>query len=135
MEVMNSYLFIIREDPAAYDALAPDERRRSMDRWNEWVDGMAARGQLQRGDPLQPSGRLVRASPTGRALDGPFAETKEIIAGYFLVTARGLDQASSLAQDCPNLRYGMTIEVRPLASACELARSLGWETMREPGTV
>ncbi len=103
-----------------------------MERWNEWVDGMAARGQMQRGDPLEPAGRVVRAGQGVRALDGPYAEAKEVVAGYFLVSAANLDEAAGIARECPHLIYGMTIEVRPLAPACELARSLGWETMREP---
>ncbi len=64
--------------------------------------------------------------------DGPFAEARELIGGYFLVSAANLDEATAMAQECPFLEYGMTIEVRPVAAACHLARSLGWETMQEP---
>jgi len=131
MATAESYLFLIREtSPESYAAMSSDERRRCLDRWNDWVDGMVARGQVQHGQPLEDGGRMVGRG--GRALDGPFAEAKELVGGYFLVTAASLDQATAIAQTCPSLEYGMTIEVRPIADACHLARSLGWETMREP---
>ena len=65
---------------------------------------------------------------------GPFAEAKELVGGYFIVTAASLDEATLLAEQCPLLAFGMTVEVRPVAGACHLARSLGWDTMREPAT-
>jgi hypothetical protein len=43
-----------------------------------------------------------------------------------------MDEATAIARECPNLPHGMEVEVRPIAQACHLARSLGWETMRGP---
>ncbi len=130
-----SFLFLIREStPEVYDAMTAEERRRSLDRWNEWVDGMIARGQVTYGQPLENGGRLVGRSGAGRALDGPFAEAKELVGGIFLVAAFSLDEATALAETCPSLPYGLTIEVRPIAGACHLAKSLGWETMKEPAS-
>jgi len=67
-----------------------------------------------------------------RAIDGPFTEAKEWIGGYMLLEATSLDEATAIAETCPNLPYGMVVEVRPIAQACSLARSLGWTTMRGP---
>lgn len=77
-------------------------------------------------------GRVVSRAGGVRAVDGPFAEAKEVIGGYFLLTAADLDEATAIAEGSPNLDYGMTVDVRPIAPACHLARSLGWQTMREP---
>lgn len=128
-----SFLFLIRETaPETYQAMTAAERRRCLDRWNEWVDGMVARGQVTYGQPLEETGRLVGRPRAGRALDGPFAEAKELVGGIFLVAAESLDEATAIAETCPSLPYGLTIEVRPIAGACHLAHSLGWETMKEP---
>lgn len=128
-----SYLLIFREStPERYEAMSAEERRHSLDRWNEWCDKLAAEGRWQAGHPLEPHGRLVSRATAGRRVDGPFAEAKEMVGGYFLLTAADLDEATAVAEQCPNLQYGMTVEVRPIAGGCHLATSLGWKTMREP---
>ena len=50
--------------------------------------------------------------------DGPFAESKEAIGGYFLLQADDLDEAVAVAKQCPALEYGSTVEVRPVAEEC-----------------
>ncbi|HEU4631425.1 MAG TPA: YciI family protein [Gemmatimonadaceae bacterium] len=141
MGAAGSYLLIFRETSlASYDALSPDERRQAMGRWNGWCDELAAEGRFLGGHPLEPAGRIVSAARRGQAarharpIDGPFAEAKELIGGYFLLSAASLDEATAIAERCPFLQYGMTVEVRPVTGACHLARSLGWETMREPAS-
>ncbi len=130
-----SFLFLIRETtPEVYEAMTAEERRRSLDRWNGWVDGMIARGQVTYGQPLENGGRVVGKPGAARALDGPFAEAKELVGGIFLVAASSLEEAAAIAETCPSLPYGLTIEVRPIAGACHLAKSLGWETMKEPAS-
>lgn len=136
METTSSaFLLLVRETaPETYEAMSPEQRRRSLDRWNAWVDGMAARGKLAAGHPLEPARRLVAGARGERVLDGPFSETKELVGGYFLLTDTSLEEATAIARECPNLPYGMTVEIRPIAGACHLARSLGWQTMRGPAT-
>jgi hypothetical protein len=56
--------------------------------------------------------------------DGPFAESKEAVAGYFLLDIAGLDEAVAIAQECPGLPYGARVEVRPVAGECPLAGEL-----------
>jgi hypothetical protein len=61
----------------------------------------------------------VVSGKSGRTIaDGPFAESKETIGGYFLITAGSLDQATEIACQCPILEYGTAIEVRPVAADC-----------------
>ncbi len=129
----SSYLLIFREStPERYAAMSREERRRCLDDWNAWCDKLAAEGRLQSGHPLEPQGRVVSSASAGRKVDGPFAEAKELIGGYFLLTAESLDEATAIAEQSPNLPYGMTVEVRPVAEGCHLARSLGLRGVREP---
>ena len=131
--VANSYLLIFREStPERYEVMSRDERRRALADWNAWCDKLAAQGKLKHGNPLLPEGRIVSRAAASRRLDGPFAEAKEMIGGYFFVAADTMDEAIAIAEESPNLQYGMTVEVRPIAGGCHLARSLGLEGMREP---
>lgn len=128
-----SYLLVFRETtPERYAEMSRDERQAALERWNAWCDTLAAEGRVQGGNTLAPEGRVVSAAAGVRPLDGPFAETKELIGGYILLTAASLEEATAIAETCPNLPFGMAVEVRPVAQACHLARSLGWATMRGP---
>jgi hypothetical protein len=53
--------------------------------------------------------------------DGPFAESKEAIGGYFLLKVDSIEEAVAIAKDCPGLAYGARVEVRPVAEACPVA--------------
>jgi hypothetical protein len=130
-------MLVFREStPERYEAMTTAERRAALERWNAWCDELAAEGRVQAGNTLAPEGRVVSRAGGARAVapavDGPFAEAKELIGGYLLLAAASLDEATAIAEQCPNLQYGMIVEVRPIAAACHLARSLGWETMRGP---
>jgi hypothetical protein len=58
-----------------------------------------------------------------------------MVGGYFLLDDTTLEQATDMARLCPLLEHGMTLEIRPVAPACHLARSLGWDSMRAPEPV
>ena len=129
----STYLLVFHETtPERYEALTAEERRQALERWNAWCDDLMAQGRLQHGNTLGVEGRRVSGTTGTRPLDGPFAEAKEMIGGYLLLTAKSLDEATAIAETCPSLPYGMEVEVRPVAQACHLARSLGWTTMRGP---
>lgn len=131
-----SYMLIFREStPEAYEDLSREQKREQLDRWNAWCDDLAARGRMRHGHPLGAGGRVVSAAGGRRTIDGPFAEAKEMVGGYFIVSARDIEEATAIAEQCPLLRFGMTVEVRPVAGGCHLAQSLGWETMREPSSL
>ena len=58
--------------------------------------------------------------------DGPFAESKEAIGGYFLLLVKDRNEAVEIAQECPTLKYGLTVEVRPVADDLDaLLHALG----------
>jgi hypothetical protein len=119
METKNPYLLIFRDvSPETYKAMSGDERQRLMQQWNAWYDGLAEQGKVEHGHPLEPSGRVVTGVRGERITDGPFAEATEGIGGYFLLTVSSLEEATAIAQRCPSLPYGMSVEVRPVAGEC-----------------
>lgn len=118
MATNNPYLLIFREtSPDAYKSLSPEQRQQLLDRWNAWYDGLAAAGKVQHGHPLEPEGRIVSARGE-RVVDGPFAEAKEAIGGYFFLTVPSIEEATEIAKQCPSLSFGLTVEVRPVAEFC-----------------
>jgi hypothetical protein len=126
-----AYMLIFRDaSPDTYKALSADQRRRLLDRWNAWYDDLASQGKVQHGHPLEPQGRVVSGARGERVVDGPFVEAKEAIGGYFFLTVADLEEATEIAQRCPNLEHGMEVEIRPVAGGCHLARSLGQNSMR-----
>lgn len=87
-----------------------------MEPWNAYTQWMIDTGIYRAGEPLAPSSdaTTVRVQD-GRRLttDGPFAETKEVLGGYYVVDCPDLDAALEAAARCPGATYG-SIEVRPL---------------------
>ena len=131
MQSQSSFMLIFRDTtPEKYEALSAADRKASLDRWNAWYDDIAASGRMNHGHPLRPAGRLVSARTRDSVYDGPFSEAREALGGDFLITARDLDEATEIAERCPNLQYGMTVEVRPVATMCHLAEDLGMTSMR-----
>ena len=64
--------------------------------------------------------------------DGPFAESKEAIGGFFLLEVASLDEAAEIAKEFPGLNYGATVEVRPVAPECPLAFSSSEKSAVQP---
>ncbi len=113
------YAILIYDTEAANpSAVQPpaDVAAQVMDQWNDYTRMLRARGAYRAGDALQPvqTATTIRQQD-GRTVttDGPFAETKEALGGFYIVEARDLDEALEFATACPGVRYG-SIEVRPV---------------------
>ena len=110
------YLLMIYADEAGLDA-ATEEQREAMRRdYGTIAAGWGEKGVMRAGDELAPtsSATTVRVRGDERMVtDGPFAETKEQLGGYFIVDVEDLDTAISLAAELPGARSG-SIEVRPI---------------------
>jgi hypothetical protein len=110
------YILLIANDEQAYMARSPQEAERTLAAYGQWAESAAARGALQGGERLRPTTDATTVQVrNGEVItsDGPFAETKEQIGGYFLVECRDLDEAIELASTLPGAHDG-TIEVRPI---------------------
>lgn len=93
----------------------PDELAKLMAKFKVWMDGIKARGEFVATNGLAFTGRVLRTH--GAVSDGPFAEAKEVVGGYVIVTARDLDHATEIAKACPGLQQpGTTVELRPIQS-------------------
>jgi hypothetical protein len=116
---MPQYLFLLYDDESRWAAPTDEEMAAEMARHGLFAEAVAAAegAQILGGEALQSTqtaSTLRRdAADAGPLLtDGPFAETKEALGGYYLIEARDLDQALELAKVCPVTQGG--VEVRPI---------------------
>lgn len=115
-----------------HKGLSPEQIQRVTGEWMSWFERLTNEGKATAGHPLEPQGRVVTGKK-GRAVvaDGPFAEAKEMVGGYFLLKVDSLDEAVAIAQQCPGLEYGAIVEVRPVAAECPLASQRAEEQLAE----
>ena len=104
--------------------LSPEELESALGRFMGWLDVLKQEGKLKGANPLYAEGKLVSGSHGRTVVDGPFAESKEAIGGYFLVSVSGEDEAIAIAQRHPLLEYGSVLEVRPVAPECPVVHTL-----------
>jgi hypothetical protein len=99
--------------------LSPEEIQQNMARFTEWFERLNNAGQFKGGGPLGHHGKILTAR--NAVTDGPFAETKEAIAGFFIIRTDSLEEAVEIARGCPGLEFGQTVEVRAIVpEPCEL---------------
>jgi hypothetical protein len=85
--------------------------------WGAYTNDLAASGKIRGGERLRPaaSATTLRVAGGKRVLsDGPYAETKEQLGGFYLVDATDLDEAVDLASKMPHLQDGGAVEIRPI---------------------
>lgn len=113
---MQPFLLLFRNaGPETHRHLSMEQQQQLMKQWNDWYSALAAQGKVQHGQPLALNGRVVSGPSGERVVDGPYAESKEVVGGYFFLTVADLDEATEIARQCPGLSLGLTVEVRPIA--------------------
>ena len=105
-----------------YKGLSPEEMQQVSDKWMAWFKGLMASGRATAGNPLEREGKIVGKNRV--VSDGPFAESKETIGGYFLLKVGTMDEALAIAKDCPGLPYGIRVEVRAVAGECPMVEEV-----------
>jgi len=112
---MAQFVLMLREDPAVLAGMSPEEIQAVIGRYMEWSARLREKGKLTGGQKLvDGEGRVIAKNGGSITMtDGPFAETKEILGGYFLFEASGYDEIRELIADCPHLDFG-SIEVREI---------------------
>jgi len=110
------YLLLIYQDEVAHSQWSQEQLAAEYQAFNEYTEALAKSGSMQSGEALMPTNTAttvrVRNSKT-LTTDGPFAETKEQLGGFYLVNCKDLDEAISLAARMPTASSG-SIEIRPV---------------------
>jgi len=112
------YLLLIYGDESARSGeVTPEGIQAQMKGWTDYTDWLNQKGWHRAGEGLQPTQTATTVrEQNGKVMttDGPFAETKEQLGGYYLIDAPNLDDAIEAASKSPNVSYGGSVEVRPI---------------------
>jgi hypothetical protein len=107
---------LIYDAENTWDTMPEDERNAVFNEYGAFTESIKESGNYVAGDALQPTSTATTVRIRGGetlVTDGPFAETKEQLGGYYLVEAKDVDEALKIAGRIPSARYG-SIEVRPV---------------------
>jgi hypothetical protein len=113
---MSEFVLFFRMDILSPEAQpTPEQISVYMDQWQKWIDKIAGQNKLaEGGNHLSSSGTVIR--PNHSVSDGPYVVNNESVAGYILILAKDIDDAISIAKDCPILSgKGTSVEVRKVA--------------------
>lgn len=119
-----SYMLLIVEPTGQRAERTEAQGREAYGRMKAFGDALRAQGKLKAVESLAGMGdavRVSRAPGLARRLDGPFAEAKEMVGGFFLLEGVDRDEAIALARDCPAAEWA-TVEVRALAPCYDESR-------------
>ncbi|HEY3899999.1 MAG TPA: YciI family protein [Chthoniobacter sp.] len=116
---VTGYLLLFRNtDWYSEGGYSDEEVRQAMSRVMTWFDGLYASGKVAGAQPLMNDTVIISGKGGRTVTDGPFAEAKEAIGGYVLLTVDSQEEAVAIARTNPMHDYGLTTEVRPVASTC-----------------
>ena len=104
-----------------HKGLSPEQMQQVAGDWMAWFKRLTEQGKAVAGNPLEREGKIVSGKNGRVVADGPFAESKEAIGGYFLLNVATMDEAVAIAQQCPGLPCGAKVEVRPVMEQCPLS--------------
>jgi hypothetical protein len=125
----SDYLLLFRGN--VWDrGLSAEQLQKVVSDWMAWFQGLKAQGKCIGGNPLEREGKVVSGKNRNVA-DGPFAESKEAVGGYFYLQVADENEAIEIAKQCPGLEYGAVVEVRPVADECSIRRRAEEVSARE----
>ena len=121
---MAQYMLLLHQAPN-YNMDLPREKMLEMTkRYMSWAESLGAKGKLAGGEKLTAGGvRLVKVKDGKPVVsDGPYAELKDVVGGYFVIEAKDQAEAEAIAKDCPHMAISAAnwIEIRPIESMAEM---------------
>jgi hypothetical protein len=116
---MDEFMLFVRAglaqgEAAAYADLSPEQQQQHIQNVNAYIENLVKTGRLKGVQPLAMEGVMISGTK-GALTDGPFTESKEVIAGYYHILAKDLGEAVAIAKSDPRFdELGWKIEVRPI---------------------
>lgn len=113
---MPKFILLLHEDQGQFAENTHDEMMRIVKEYGAWAGKMREQNRLAGGEKLADGDGKVLRPKSGKIVvtDGPYSESKEVVGGYFMITAKDYAEACEVAKDCPHLKYGGRIEVRQI---------------------
>lgn len=112
---MKDYLLIIRTEGSVWQDLSPEQLQQHMEHGSAYIGNLMKEGKLKNANPIEKEGSRIVTESNGMLKDGPFNESKEVVAGYFHIVAADMDEAVGIAKANPIFKDIPTkIEVHPM---------------------
>jgi hypothetical protein len=113
MSTSSKFLLLLRGGISNRE-LSPGQLQAQIEKYMSWIGSLRKKGHFLAGEPLEEEGKLLSGRNAETVTDGPFAESKEAIGGYFIISARHHAAAVEISKGCPIFANGGTVEVRPI---------------------
>jgi hypothetical protein len=107
---MEKFMFIFQG--GQMNGASPEEMQANMGKWMAWIEKLSNANQYVAGEPLLPGGKLLSGKSGKTITDGPYTEGKEVVGGFFIINAKDLDEAVTIAQGYPDYELGGSVQVR-----------------------
>jgi len=112
---MKDYLMIIKTEGSVWTDLSPEQLQKHMENGSAYIGGLMEKGILKGANPIEKSGSRLVSESNGSLKDGPFNESKEVVAGFFHISASDVDEAVEIAKANPIFQDIPTkIEIHPM---------------------
>lgn len=112
---MKEFLLIIKTEGSVWTDLSPEELQAHMEHGGAYIGNLMKNGVIKAANPIERKGSRVITDTNGTLKDGPFNESKELVAGFFHINAKDTDEAVNIAKQNPIFNdIKTTIEVHPL---------------------
>ena len=109
---MKSYMIALRGSHKEWNKQSPSEMQATMEKYFSWVDGLKKAEIFEYGLPLSGKAKILKSRENHiEIVDGPYAESKEALTGFFVIKATSLDNAAEIARECPALQHGEEVDV------------------------
>lgn len=113
---MKEFLLVLRSDRSKFDAMAQQDQKKQIMKYNDWVGSLIEKSIFKNGLGLAPGHYEIKPD-LNKTVDGPFTETKEVLTGFFHISADSFPSAIEIAKTCPALLCGETILVFQVGGA------------------
>ena len=112
---MKDYLLIIKTEGCVWTDLSPEQLQKHMENGGDYIGSLMKKGILKGANPIEKSGSRIVTESNGTLKDGPFNESKEVVAGFFHIIAKDVNEAVEIAKGNPIFKDIPTkIEVHPM---------------------
>jgi len=108
---MANFLYVFRGGTNV--GASPQQMQEHMQKWGDWIQQLSKTGNFKAGEPLEAEGKVIKGRKKV-VTDGPYAEAKDLVGGYLLISAKNLDEAVELSRGCPVFDSDGSVEVRPI---------------------
>ena len=126
---MAQYMLLLHQVPNYNADLPREQMMEVVKRYMAWADGLRQKGRMVGGEKLTASGGRHIKVEVGKpvASDGPYAEAKDVIGGYFVIEAADQAEAEAIARDCPHMTLAPTnwAEIRPIDDMAQARAAAG----------